>query len=58
MKKSFITEVSIFFLIIEITDFGVPFKQFAGTNTELPQTSECLMSAHDFWPDTSAGCGT
>ena len=24
---------------------------------ELPQASECLMSAPDFWPDTSAGYG-
>ena len=31
MKKSFITELSIFFLKIEITDFGVPFIPYADT---------------------------
>ena len=58
MKKSFITKVSIVFLKIEITDFGVPFTPYADTITELPQESDCLMSAPDFWPDTSAGYGT
>ena len=59
MKKFFINKVSIF-LKIEITDFGVPFIPYADTITELPQASECLMSAPDFWTDsdTSAGYGT
>ena len=56
MKKSFITKVSIF-LKIEITDFGVPFIPYTDTITELPQASECLMSAPNLQPDTSAGYG-
>ena len=51
---SFITEVPIF-LKIEITDFRVPLIPYADTITELSQASEGLMSAPDFWPDTSAG---
>ena len=33
-------------------DFRVPFIPYADPITELPQSSECLMSALDFWPDT------
>ena len=58
MEKSFITKVSIFFLKIEITDFGVPFMTHADTIKKLPKAWECLMSAPDFWPYTSAGYGT
>ena len=47
-----------FFFKIETTDFKVSFIPYADTITELPQASECLMSAPDFWPDTSAGYGT
>ena len=53
MKKSFVTKVSMFFLKTEVTDFGVPLKPYADTITKLPQASECLMSAPDFWPDIS-----
>ena len=59
MKKSFITMVSIFFTIFsEDKNFEVPFIPYADTITKLPQVSECLMSAPDFWPDTSAEYGT
>ena len=58
MKKSFVTIRYLFFLKIEVTDFGVPFIPYADITTRLSQASEYLMSAPDFWPDTSAGYGT
>ena len=59
MEKSFITKVSIFFLKIESTDFGVRFMTDADIIRKLPQASECLINAPDFWPDTlTTGYGT
>ena len=47
MEKSLITEVSYFFLKIEITDFGVPFMTYADAIKKLPQALVCLMSTLD-----------
>ena len=38
---------------MEITGLGVPFIPYADTITELPQVSECLISASDFCHGTT-----